>query len=97
MSCSEQQAYESMISLFYGKVFGLVKREIIEDVIEHVQKIDIDFDFDTHCVNEEGWNSIEEVYECAEMIKGMSKKERIKFVGKCPSRLLKKFVVNELK
>jgi len=88
MSCSEQQAYESMIFLFYVKVFGLVKSSITSEMGD---------DFDTHCVNEEGWDNIEQVYEFAEMVKGMSKKERTKFMGKCPSRFLKKFVVNELK
>jgi hypothetical protein len=91
----EQQAYEAMISLFYGKVFGLVKPSIIEEVQKTFNETGVEFD--THCVKEEGWNNIEQVYEFAEMIKGMSKKQQAKFMVHCPSPLLRKFIKNELK
>jgi len=97
MSCEEQHAYECMISLFYGKVFGLVKPSIIEKVQKTFNETGVEFD--THCVEQEGWDNIEQVYEFAEMIKGMSKKERTKFMARCPCRVpeLRKFIKNELK
>lgn len=95
MSVSEQDAYEAMIFLFYGKIFGLVPKSIINDT----EKIfnEMNQDFDTSCAEDEGWNNKEQVYEFVGMIKSMTKSERIKFMKGCPSKLLKKFIKKELK
>jgi hypothetical protein len=91
----EQKAYESMISLFYTKVFGFLNPSIIEELDQTFNETDTDFD--THCVTQEGWESIEKVYEVVKLIKGMSISRREQFIRNVPFRLLKNFVRNELK
>ena len=87
---SEQQAYEAMISLFYGKVFGLVPVSIINDIENKFKEMNDDFE--TSCAEDEGWYNKEQVYEMVGMVKSMTKSERKKFMSKCPSTLLKKFI-----
>jgi len=91
---AEQKAYEAMISLFYGKIFGIVPSYILEK-IEKTYK-ETGKDFNTHCVEEEGWDNIEQVYDFASIIKRMPKEEREEFMTTCPSELLKVFVTKEL-
>lgn len=88
-------AYKAMTDLFYGNVFGIVPKEIINDL----RKFFMDKgegDFDLYCVEQEGWSNLNEVYELASMIKPMTKKERTKFMAKCPSKVLKQFVKEHL-
>jgi hypothetical protein len=91
---NEQKAYEAMISLFYGKIFGIIPSYLVEKIEKTFKEINKDFD--TECVESEGWNTVEEVYELASMLKPMSQKEREEFMINCPGKLLKEFIKNDL-
>jgi len=92
---AEQKAYEAMITLFYGTVFGILPDQLVKDMEETFKNQEIDFL--THCVNEEGWDDIAQVYDFVETLKGMTYKEATKFMAKCPSKLLKKFINTDFK
>jgi elongation factor P--beta-lysine ligase len=87
----EEKGYIAMIDLFYGDVFGIVPKYIINDTRKFFKDNTGD-DFDLHCVKEEGWNNLNEVHEFASMIKQMSTKSRVQFMTTCPSKHLKLFV-----
>jgi hypothetical protein len=91
----EQKAYEAMISLFYGTVFGIVPDQVVKDIEETFKETDSDFL--THCANEEGWNDLAQVYDFVETLKGMTYKEATKYMAKCPSKLLKEFINTDFK
>lgn len=93
MSVSEERAYKAMIDIFYGGVFGIIPKYILEDARKVFEDGE---DFDLYCVKQEGWNNLNEVYELASMIKSMSKKEQKQFMVKCPSKILKQFVKENL-
>ena len=88
-------AYKAMTDLFYGNIFGIVPKNIINDCRQFfMDKKGISFDL--YCVEQEGWTNLNEVHEFASMIKPMTKKERTKFMVKCPSKVLKQFVKEHL-
>ena len=90
-----QGAYKAMTDLFYGSVFGIVPKEIINECRQFfMDKKGVSFDL--YCVEQEGWTNLNEVQEFASMIKSMTKKERTKFMVKCPSKVLKQFVKEHL-
>lgn len=92
---SNQGAYKAMTDLFYGNIFGIVPKNIINDCRQFFME-NSKGDFDLYCVEQEGWTNLNEVYEFASMIKPMTKKERTKFMVKCPSKVLKQFVKEHL-
>jgi hypothetical protein len=92
---NEKRAYEAMIDIFYGKIFKIYPDYIVEEVEKTFREINKNFD--EHCVKEEGWYNIEHVYEMVEHVKRLTPVELTQFTRECPSKLLTKFILGNLR
>jgi len=91
----EKRAYEAMIDIFYGKIFKIYPDYIVEKVEKTFREMNENFV--EHCVEEEGWYNIDQVYEMVEHVKSLTPVELTQFTRECPSKILTEFILKNLR